>query len=114
MAFGHHHEGIVETLFLNLVFQDKIKAMPQSLLSDCSNLIERPLAYRRESDPQVRTSFKQYPIIPRDLCDSQDGMQREVIKDMMLYWEKMRSSRTDNIQTAKEYITLESFRFIAF
>ena len=85
VAFGHHHEGIVEALFLNLVFQDKIKAMPQKLLSDCSNLIERPLAYRRESDPQVRTSFKQYPIIPGDLCDSQDGMQREVIKDIMLY-----------------------------
>ena len=77
---------IVETLFLNLVFRDEIKAMPQKVLSDCSNLIERPLAYRRESDPQVRTLFEQYPIIPRDLCDFQDGMQREVIKDIMLYW----------------------------
>ena len=88
--------------------------MPQKLLSDCSNLIERPLAYRRESDPQVRTAFKQYTIIPHDLCDSHDGMQREVIKDMMLYWEKMHSRRTENFQRTQKYFTLTTFRFIAF
>jgi len=101
VALGHHRDDIVETLFLNIFYQGKLKAMPPKLLADDKkNILIRPLAYCRESDLQALAELRQFPIIPCNLCGSQDGLQRQVIKDMLMNWERQYPGRIDTIFNA--------------
>ena len=98
VALGHHRDDIVETLFLNMFYQGKLKAMPPKLLADDKqNMVIRPLAYCRESDLQALAELKEFPIIPCNLCGSQDGLQRQVVKDMLQVWERQHPGRMDTI-----------------
>ena len=98
VALGHHRDDIVETLFLNMFYQGKLKAMPPKLLADDKqNMVIRPLAYCRESDLQALAELKEFPIIPCNLCGSQDGLQRQVVKEMLKVWERQHPGRMDTI-----------------
>ena len=98
VALGHHRDDIVETLFLNMFFQGKLKAMPPKLLSDDKkNILIRPLAYCRETDLIALAELKQFPIIPCNLCGSQEGLQRNVVKSMLIGWEREFPGRIDSI-----------------
>ncbi|MDC0173175.1 tRNA 2-thiocytidine(32) synthetase TtcA [Gammaproteobacteria bacterium] len=98
VALGHHRDDIVETLFLNMFYQGKMKAMPPKLLSDDKkNVLIRPLAYCRESDLVELAALKQFPIIPCNLCGSQTGLQRNAVKDMLKQWERQFPGRIDAI-----------------
>ena len=98
VALGHHRDDIVETLFLNMFFQGKLKAMPPKLLSDDKkNILIRPLAYCRETDLIALAELKQFPIIPCNLCGSQEGLQRNVVKSMLSGWEREFPGRIDSI-----------------
>lgn len=98
VALGHHRDDIVETLFLNMFYQSKLKAMPPKLLSDDKkNIVIRPLAYCRESDLVALAELKEFPIIPCNLCGSQDGLQRNVVKDMLVQWERQYPGRVESI-----------------
>ena len=98
VALGHHRDDIVETLFLNMFYQGKMKAMPPKLLSDDKkNVLIRPLAYCRESDLVELAELKQFPIIPCNLCGSQTGLQRNAVKDMLKQWERQFPGRIDAI-----------------
>ncbi len=98
VALGHHRDDIVETLFLNMFYQGKLKAMPPKLLADDKqNMVIRPLAYCREADLQSLAELKEFPIIPCNLCGSQDGLQRQVVKEMLQTWERQHPGRMDTI-----------------
>ncbi len=106
IALGHHRDDIVETLFLNMFYGGKLKAMPPKLLSDNQrNIIIRPLAYCREDDLASLAEFKQFPIIPCNLCGSQENLQRKVVKDMLQTWEQSHPGRTETIFTAIKNIS---------
>lgn len=101
IALGHHRDDIIETLFLNMFYGGKMKAMPPKLRSDDnSNMVIRPLAYCREKDIIEFAEYKQYPIIPCNLCGSQENLQRQVIKDMLGQWDKQQPGRIENIFAA--------------
>jgi len=98
IALGHHRDDIVETLFLNMFFGGKLKAMPPKLLSDDKqNVVIRPLAYCKESDLARYAHAMQFPIIPCNLCGSQDNLQRQEIKKMLNSWEKQYPGRIETI-----------------
>ncbi len=98
IALGHHRDDIIETLFLNMFYGSKIKAMPPKLLSDDkTNIVIRPLAYAKEADIERYAVARQFPIIPCNLCGSQQNLQRQVIKDMLQAWEKQSPGRLENI-----------------
>ena len=98
IALGHHRDDIVETLFLNLFFGGKLKAMPPKLLSDDKrNVVIRPLAYCKESDIEAYANHEAYPIIPCNLCGSQENLQRVDVKRMLRDWEKQYPGRTETI-----------------
>ena len=98
IALGHHRDDIVETLFLNLFFGGKLKAMPPKLLSDDKkNVVIRPLAYCKESDIEAYAHQEAYPIIPCNLCGSQENLQRVEVKRMLRDWEKQYPGRTETI-----------------
>lgn len=98
IALGHHRDDIVETLFLNLFYGGQLKAMPPKLLSDDGdNVLIRPLAYCKEEDLRTYAELKQFPIIPCNLCGSQENLQRQVIKEMLQNWEKQQPGRTETI-----------------
>src|SRR5690554_3462241 len=89
IALGHHRDDILETFFLNMFFGGKLKSMPPKLLSDDKrNILIRPLAYCREEDIAEFAEAKGFPIIPCNLCGSQENLQRQVIKQMLTDWEK--------------------------
>lgn len=101
IALGHHRDDIIETLFLNMFFGGKLKAMPPKLLSDDGrNIIIRPLAFCREDDLQHFAEARQFPIIPCNLCGSQDGLQRQVVKEMLQQWEIDNPGRLETIFSA--------------
>ncbi|HSA46132.1 MAG TPA: tRNA 2-thiocytidine(32) synthetase TtcA, partial [Candidatus Competibacteraceae bacterium] len=84
IALGHHRDDIVETLFLNLFHGGKLKAMPPKLLSDDGrHVVIRPLAYCKERDLAAYAEARQFPIIPCNLCGSQENLQRQAIKAML-------------------------------
>ena len=98
IALGHHRDDILETLFLNMFFGGKLKAMPAKLLSDDGrHVVIRPLAYCKEKDIEAFSVMKEFPIIPCNLCGSQENLQRQVIKEMLIQWEKEYPGRTDTI-----------------
>lgn len=98
IALGHHRDDIVETLFLNMFFNGKLKAMPPKLLSDDKqNIVIRPMAYCKEKDLVKFSQYKEYPIIPCNLCGSQENLQRVQVKKMLAGWEKEYPGRTESI-----------------
>lgn len=98
IALGHHMDDIVETLFLNMFNNGKMKAMPPKLLSDDKrNIVIRPLAYCREKDIAKLAEINQYPIIPCNLCGSQENLQRKKMKGMITEWEKMNAGCIENV-----------------
>ena len=98
IALGHHRDDIIETLFLNMFFGSKLKAMPPKLRSDDGrNIVIRPLAYCREADIESYAAARDYPIIPCNLCGSQDHLQRVQIKKMLAGWEREQPGRLENI-----------------
>ena len=98
IALGHHRDDIVETLFLNLFFGGKLKAMPPKLKSDDGrNVVIRPLAYCCESDIADYARAMHFPIIPCNLCGTQDNLQRQEIKGMLTDWERQYPGRTETI-----------------
>ncbi len=98
IALGHHRDDIVETLFLNLFFGAKMKAMPPKLATnDKQNVVIRPLAYCSEKDIAAYARQMNFPIIPCDLCGSQENLQRQKVKDMLRTWELEQPGRVNNI-----------------
>jgi tRNA 2-thiocytidine biosynthesis protein TtcA len=101
IALGHHREDIMETLFLNMFFGGKIKAMPPKLVSDNGqHVVIRPLAYCAERDVARFARAMEYPIIPCNLCGSQENAQRKQIKAMLAQWEQDYPGRVESIFTA--------------
>lgn len=98
IALGHHKDDIVETMFLNMFHGSRLSAMPPKLLSDDKrNVVIRPLAYCREKDIARYAEVRGYPIIPCNLCGSQENLQRQSIKHMLIQWEKEHPSRIESI-----------------
>lgn len=98
IALGHHMDDIVETLFLNMFHGSRMKAMPPKLRSDDKrNIVIRPLAYCREKDLIKYAAQKEFPIIPCNLCGSQENLQRQAIKSMLLEWDKKTPGRIEAI-----------------
>ena len=98
IALGHHRDDIVQTFFLNAFFGSKLKAMPPKLTSDNGkHTVIRPLAYVEETDLEAYSEYKQFPIIPCDLCGSQFNLQRQQVKQMLRDWEKQFPGRVENI-----------------
>ena len=98
VALGHHREDIVETLFLNMFFGGTLKAMPPKLLSDDKqNVLIRPLAYCSEEEIARYARLKQFPIIPCNLCGTQENMQRRNIKEMLKQWDRATPGRVESI-----------------
>lgn len=98
IALGHHRDDIVETAFLNMFFGGKLKAMPAKLKSDDGkHIVIRPLAYCREEDLAAYAEAMAFPIIPCNLCGTQENLQRQEIKQMLRAWEKQYPGRTETI-----------------
>ena len=98
IALGHHRDDIVETAFLNMFFGGKLKAMPAKLKSDDGrHIVIRPLAYCRESDLAAYAEAMKFPIIPCNLCGTQENLQRQEVKQMLRAWEKQYPGRTETI-----------------
>ncbi len=105
IALGHHRDDIIETFFLNMFYNGQLKAMPPKLLSDDKkNIVIRPLAYCREKDIESFCKFKDYPIIPCNLCGSQKNMQRQAMKAMLSGWDKQYPGRVESIFHALQNI----------
>ena len=103
IALGHHLDDAVETLFLNMFFGGKMKSMPPKLLSDDgAHVVIRPLYYVRERDVARFSGFQQHPIIPCNLCGSQENMQRQIIKEMCGRWDEIQPGRVENIARAMQ------------
>jgi tRNA 2-thiocytidine biosynthesis protein TtcA len=101
IALGHHRDDIMETLFLNMFFGGALKAMPPKLLADDKqNIVIRPLAYCEEKDLIAYAEQKQFPIIPCNLCGSQENLQRQAIKEMLREWERKFPGRVESIFSA--------------
>jgi tRNA 2-thiocytidine biosynthesis protein TtcA len=98
IALGHHRDDILETFFLNMFFGGKLKGMPAKLVSDDGkHMVIRPMAYVKEADTERYAEVKNFPIIPCDLCGSQENLQRKQIKAMIRDWEKKFPGRVENI-----------------
>ena len=101
IALGHHRDDIVETLFLNMFFGGKLKAMPPKLLSeDTRHVVIRPLAYVPEREIERYSRARNFPVIPCRLCGSQDNLQRVAVKKMLADWEREFPGRTETIFSA--------------
>lgn len=101
IALGHHRDDIVETLFLNLFYAGKLKTMPPKLLSkDGRHLVIRPLAAVRENDLARYAELRAFPIIPCDLCGSQEDLKRKQVKGFLCEWEKRSPGCTDSMFAA--------------
>ena len=98
IALGHHREDVVETLFLNMFYGGALKAMPPKLLSDdARHVVIRPLVYCREADIARYAEARRFPIIPCNLCGSQENLQRRRIKAMLAAWEAQDPGRTERL-----------------
>ncbi len=105
IALGHHRDDMVHTLFLNLFFGGKLKAMPPKLVTDDgAHVVIRPLAYCAESDIARFARGMDFPIIPCNLCGSQDNMQRQKIREMMADWDRRYPGRTEAVFSALQNV----------
>lgn len=105
IALGHHRDDILETFFLNIFYGGKLKAMPPKLLSDDKkNIIIRPLAYTREKDIERYAAFRKFPIIPCNLCGSQENLQRQAMKEMLKTWDRQFPGRLETIFTSLQNV----------
>jgi tRNA 2-thiocytidine biosynthesis protein TtcA len=108
IALGHHRGDILETFFLNLFYGGKLRAMPPKLLSDDGkHVVIRPLAYVEETDIQKYADLREFPIIPCNLCGSQEHLQRKAVKAMMQEWERKFPGRTSTIFSALSSVVPE-------
>ena len=105
IALGHHRDDMLETMFLNMFYGGKMKSMPPKLISDNGeHIVIRPLAYCKEKDIEKYSIAKEFPIIPCNLCGSQDGLQRQVVKDMLQDWDKRFPGRIETMFQAMQNI----------
>ena len=101
IALGHHRDDILETLFLNLFYGGKLKAMPPKLVSDDGrHIVIRPLAYCRERDLEAWAALRRFPIIPCDLCGSQEQLKRKETKALLREWDRRFPGRVEKIFAA--------------
>lgn len=106
IALGHHADDAVETLFLNMFHGGRLKAMPPKLVSDDGrHVVIRPLYYVRERDIERYSRHREHPIIPCDLCGSQENLQRRALKAMLKDWDAAQPGRVDNIARALRHVT---------
>lgn len=106
IALGHHRDDILETLFMNMFFGARLKAMPPKLQSDDgSNVVIRPLAYVAEADIIRYAQARAFPVIPCNLCGSQENLQRKVIGEMLETWEREHPGRLHNILKSLTRVT---------
>lgn len=106
IALGHHRDDILETLLLNMFYGGKMKAMPPKLVSDNGqHVVIRPLAYCREKDIVRYADWKQFPIIPCNLCGSQENLQRQAMKEMLSDWDKRFPGRIETMFNALQNVT---------
>lgn len=105
IALGHHKDDIIETMFLNMFYGSRLSSMPPKLRADDGrNIVIRPLAYCREKDIMRFAEHLEFPIIPCNLCGSQENLQRQNIKAMLAEWERKHPSRIESIFTAMQNI----------
>ncbi len=105
IALGHHRDDILETFFLNLFHGGKLKAMPPKLRSDDGrNVLIRPLAYCSERDIAKYAEWREFPIIPCNLCGSQENLQRQNIKAMLAEWERQQPGRAETMFAALQNV----------
>ncbi len=105
IALGHHRDDMVHTLFLNVLFGGKLKAMPPKLVTDDrAHIVIRPLAYCSEKDIARFARGMEYPIIPCNLCGSQANLQRQRIREMMEDWDRRYPGRSESVFTAMQNI----------
>tara|TARA_Y100001933_G_scaffold47363_1_gene45347 strand:+ start:495 stop:1373 length:879 start_codon:yes stop_codon:yes gene_type:complete len=105
IALGHHLDDAVETLFLNLFYGGRMKAMPPKLKSDDGrHVVIRPLYYCRERLVARWAEHRGFPIIPCNLCGSQENLQRQVIKEMLAGWDRQHPGRVENIARALSHV----------
>ena len=105
IALGHHRDDMIETLFLNMFFAGKLKAMPPKLVTDKGDhIVIRPLAYCVEKDIARYARGMEFPIIPCNLCGSQENLQRQNIKEMLTNWERQYPGRSQTIFTAMQNV----------
>ena len=106
IALGHHADDMVETLFLNMFYNARLKSMPPKLISDDRrNIVIRPLAYVRESTIKAYAALREFPIIPCNLCGSQPNLQRQAVKAMLQQWEEQHPGRVQNILNSLTRVT---------
>ncbi|MGX5914142.1 tRNA 2-thiocytidine(32) synthetase TtcA [Aliidiomarina sp. Khilg15.8] len=105
IALGHHRDDMLETLFLNMFHGGSLKSMPPKLISDnAEHVVIRPLAYVKEKDIVRYADAKDYPIIPCNLCGSQENLQRKQIKEMLQQWDKQYPGRIESMFTAMQNV----------
>ena len=105
IALGHHRDDIVQTLMLNMFFGGRMKAMPPKLASDNGkHVVIRPLAYVPEKDTARWAQYQNFPIIPCNLCGSQENLQRQIVGDMLRDWDKKYPGRIDNMFRAMQNV----------
>ena len=105
IALGHHRDDILETFFLNLFYGGTLKAMPPKLLSDNrEHIVIRPLAYCSEKDIDAYARIRAFPLIPCNLCGSQQNLQRQVMKEMLADWNRRHPGRVETIFTALQNV----------
>src|SRR5574343_1841106 len=101
IALGHHRDDILQTMFMNMFFGSTLKGMPPKLVTDNGeHVVIRPMAYCREQDLAKYAEHREFPIIPCNLCGSQDGLQRQQMREMINEWDRKFPGRVDNMFTA--------------
>lgn len=106
IALGHHMDDMVETLFLNMFYGARLKSMPPKLVSDDKkNVVIRPMAYSRETTLSEYALERNFPIIPCNLCGTQENLQRKVIKKMLAQWDQQQPGRVVNIFKSMSRVT---------